>query len=136
MELNYKEMIKALNAIEDERRIPESVVIDALKEAMCKAYKKDAELSDINVEAEINEKNSTIDIFQLYNVVENVEDDELEMSPEEAREYKEDAVLGDVVRRKVEITSMSRAAATLAIFIIISDSRMRAIRRTASAPAR
>ena len=114
MELNYKEMIKALNAIEDERRIPESVVIDALKEAMCKAYKKDAELSDINVEAEINEKNSTIDIFQLYNVVENVEDDELEMSPEEAREYKEDVVLGDVVRRKVEITSMSRAAATLA----------------------
>ena len=114
MELNYKEMIKALNAIEDERRIPESVVIDALKEAMCKAYKKDAELSDINVEAEINEKNSTIDIFQLYNVVENVEDDELEMSPEEARDYKEDAVLGDVVRRKVEITSMSRAAATLA----------------------
>ena len=114
MELNYKEMIKALNAIEDERRIPESVVIEALKEAMCKAYKKDAELSDINVEAEINEKNSTIDIYQIYNVVENVEDDELEMSLEDAREYKEDAVLGDMVRRKVEITTMSRAAATLA----------------------
>ncbi|MBR2594781.1 MAG: transcription termination/antitermination protein NusA [Solobacterium sp.] len=112
--MNYKEMIKALNAIEDERRIPESVVIEALKEAMCKAYKKDAELSDINVEAEINEKNSTIDIYQIYNVVENVEDDELEMSLEDAREYKEDAVLGDMVRRKVEITTMSRAAATLA----------------------
>ena len=90
MELNYKEMIKALNAIEDERRIPESVVIEALKEAMCKAYKKDAELSDINVEAEINEKNSTIDIYQIYNVVENVEDDELEMSLEEGLKLESD----------------------------------------------
>ncbi len=114
MELKYKEMIKALNAIEDERRIPEEVVIEALKEAMAKAYKKDAELSDINVEAEINEKKQTIDIYQLYNVVENVEDDELEMDLEEARKWKRDACLNDVVRRQVEITSMSRAAATLA----------------------
>lgn len=114
MELKYKEMIKALNAIEDERRIPEEVVIEALKEAMAKAYKKDAELSDINVEAEINEKKQTIDIYQLYNVVENVEDDELEMDLEEARKWKRDACLNDVVRRQVEITTMSRAAATLA----------------------
>ncbi|MCR5230310.1 MAG: transcription termination factor NusA [Solobacterium sp.] len=112
--MKYKEMIKALNAIEDERRIPEEVVIEALKEAMAKAYKKDAELSDINVEAEINEKKQTIDIYQLYNVVENVEDDELEMDLEEARKWKRDACLNDVVRRQVEITTMSRAAATLA----------------------
>ena len=90
MELKYKDMIKALNAIEDERKIPEDVVLDALKEAMAKAYKKDAELSDINVEAEINEKNQTIDIYQLYNVVEDVEDDELEISRPDAREIKAD----------------------------------------------
>ena len=114
MELRYKDMIKALNAIEDERRIPESVIIDALKEAMAKAYKKDAELSDINVEAEINEKKQTIDIYQIYNITENVEDDELEMELEDARQYDPEAVLGGTVRRKVEITEMSRAAATLA----------------------
>ncbi|MDD6366869.1 MAG: transcription termination factor NusA, partial [Stecheria intestinalis] len=114
MELKYKDMIKALNAIEDERKIPEDVVLDALKEAMAKAYKKDAELSDINVEAEINEKNQTIDIYQLYNVVEDVEDDELEISLPDAREIKADTYLGDVIRRKVEINGMSRAAASLA----------------------
>ncbi len=114
MELKYKDMIKALNAIEDERKIPESVVLDALKEAMAKAYKKDAELSDINVEAEINDKKQTIDIFQIYNIVEEVEDDELEISLEEARELQKDAELGGTIRRKVEITEMSRAAATLA----------------------
>ena len=111
-------MIKALALIEDERRIPEEVVIGALKEAMCKAYKKDMDLSDINVEAELNDKAGTIDIYQLYNVVEDVEDDELEMELEDAREIKPDAQIGDVVRRKVEITNMSRAAASLARNVI------------------
>ena len=118
MELKYKDMLKALSAIEDERRISEDVLKDALKEAMAKAYKKDAELSDINVEVEINEKKQTIDIYQLYDVVENVEDDELEIELPDAREIKPDAILGDVIRRKVEITGMSRAAAMLARNVI------------------
>lgn len=118
MELKYKDMLKALAAIEDERKIPEEDLKEALKEALAKAYKKDAELSDINVEVEINEKSQTIDIYQLYNVVENVEDDEIEIELPEARELKPDAILGDVIRRKVEITGMSRAAALLARNVI------------------
>ena len=118
MELKYKDMLRALTDIEEERRIPEEVVISALKEAMCKAYKKDIDIADINVEAEINDKTATIDIFQLYNVVEEVEDDELEMELEDAVQYDPEAKIGDVVRRKVEITGMSRAAATLARNVI------------------
>ena len=114
MELKYKDMIKALNAVEEERNIPAEVILDALKEAMAKAYKKDAELSDIDVVAEINEKKQTIDLYQKYTVVEEVEDDELEISLEDAREIKPDAELGDVISRQIEITGMSRAAATLA----------------------
>lgn len=114
MELKYKDMLKALDAIESERKIPEEVVISALKEAMVKAYKKNAELQDINVECEINDEKGTIDIYQLYTVVEEVEDDELEISVKNARFVQAGAKLGDVIRRKVEITSMSRPAATLA----------------------
>lgn len=120
MKLKYKDLIKALNAIEDERRVPEEVVLEALKEAMSKAYKKDAELSDISVETEINERRGTIDIYQLYIVTneEDIEDDELQMSLEDAREINPDAQIGDTVRREVEISTMSRAAATLARNVI------------------
>lgn len=120
MKLKYKDLIKALNAIEDERRVPEEVVLEALKEAMSKAYKKDAELSDISVETEINEKRGTIDIYQLYTVTneDDIEDDELQMSLEDAREIDPDAQIGDTVRREVEISTMSRAAATLARNVI------------------
>ena len=120
MKLKYKDLIKALNAIEDERRVPEEVVLEALKEAMSKAYKKDAELSDISVETEINERRGTIDIYQLYTVTneDDIEDDELQMSLEDAREINPDAQIGDTVRREVEISTMSRAAATLARNVI------------------
>ncbi len=118
MKINYKELIKALSGIEDERRISEEVLQDALKEALAKAYKKDMELSDINIEVEINAKDQTIDYYQLYNVVENVEDDELEIELPDARELKADTYLGDVIRRKVDIPTMSRAAATLARNVI------------------
>ena len=56
MELNYKNMLKALALVEDEKNISEEVILDALKEAMAKAYKKNAELQDIDVVAELNEK--------------------------------------------------------------------------------
>ena len=118
MKIDYKELIKALSGIEDERRISEAVLQDALKEALAKAYKKDMELSDINIEVEINAKDQTIDYYQLYNVVENVEDDELEIELPEARMEKADTYLGDVIRRKVDIPTMSRAAATLARNVI------------------
>ena len=117
MELNYKNMIKALALVEDEKNISEEVILDALKEAMAKAYKKNAELQDIDVVAEINEKKKTIDLYQNYTVVasdDDVEDDELEIGLAEAKEYDSNAEVGGTIRRPVEMTEMSRAAVSIA----------------------
>lgn len=117
MKLKYKDMIKALNAVEEERNIPEDVIVDALKEAMAKAYKKDAELSDIDVVARINEKDKTIDLYQNYKVVpsdDDVQDDELEIGLEEAKALDPDAEVDGTVSRLIEINGMSRAAVSIA----------------------
>ena len=117
MELNYKNMLKALALVEDEKNISEEVILDALKEAMAKAYKKNAELQDIDVVAEINEKKKTIDLYQNYTVVasdDDVEDDELEIGLAEAKEYDANAEVGGIIRRPVEMTEMSRAAVSIA----------------------
>lgn len=117
MELNYKNMLKALALVEDEKNISEEVILDALKEAMAKAYKKNAELQDIDVVAEINEKKKTIDLYQNYTVVasdDDVEDDELEIGLAEAKEYDANAQVGGIIRRPVEMTEMSRAAVSIA----------------------
>jgi len=113
-QLKLKDILSALNAVEEEKNIPEDVILDALCEAMAKAYKKDAELADIEVTAEINKKKQTIDLVQSFLVVESVEDDELEISLEDAKEIDPNAEIGGRVSRPIEFTTMSRAAASLA----------------------
>lgn len=113
MELKYKDMIKAMGAIEDAHKISADIVMDALCEALAKAYKKEAELQDIDVYAEVNKKTKTIELFQNYTVVEEVEDDELEVSLEDAKELDPEAELGGTVTRQIEVPTFSRAAATL-----------------------
>lgn len=117
MQLEYKKMIKALSAVEEQRNIPEEVILEALKEAMAKAYKKDAELSDIDVVAEINEKKKTIDLYQNYVVLpsdDDVQDDELEIGLQEAKEIDPNAEVGGKVSRPIEVDGLSRAAVSIA----------------------
>ena len=78
------DLLKAMALIETDRKISQDIVVEALKEAMAKAYKKHVELPDINVKVDVTPKGS-IDIYQLYNVVDEVEDDELEISLEDAK---------------------------------------------------
>lgn len=113
MELKYKDMIKALGSIEEEHNISQEIVTDALCEALAKAYKKEAELQDIDVFAKVNTKTKTIDLFQNYKVVENVEDDELEISLADAKELDPSAEIDSIVSRQIEMPSFSRASATL-----------------------
>ncbi len=117
MQLDYRKMLKALSAVEEQRNIPETVILEALKEAMAKAYKKDAELSDIDVIAEINEKKKTIDLYQNYIVLasdDDVQDDELEIGLAEAKEFDPYAEVGGTIRRPIEVEGLSRAAVSIA----------------------
>ena len=117
MKLNYEQLIKALNDVEEERSIPESTVIDALKEAIVKAYKKDSGLDDVDIQAVINEKDKTIDLYHVYDVVasdDDIEDDELQLCLDEAKKYDANAVAGGKVSVPIEIDSMSREAVFVA----------------------
>ena len=77
--MEYKKMLRALSDVEEQRNISEAVILEALNEAVAKAYKKDAELQDIDVVAELNEKKKKFDLYQNYLVLESdddVQDDE------------------------------------------------------------
>jgi len=116
--MDYKVLLKALSSIEDDRNISRDVIIGALKEALIKAYKKNVELPDLALRVDFDEKTGHINMFQQYNVVETVEDDELEISLEDARLQKEDYEIGDVYEMQVSIKNLSRASASLARNVI------------------
>lgn len=110
--MNFKEFLKAMQTIEDDRKITKEIVIAALQEALAKAYRKHIDIPDVLVRVDINEGNGQIHVYQQYTVVDEVEDEELEVALAEVKDkgYQ----LGDIVDREVDISQIGRAAALLA----------------------
>ena len=88
--------------------------MDALQEALAKAFRKHIEIPDALVRVDVNEKSGDIKVYQQRLIVENVEDDELEISLEDAKRVNQELELGGVVEEEVSIADLGRAAVILA----------------------
>ncbi len=86
MAINVSEINAALEQIEINKGISRERVIEALKESMAKAYRKSLGGDDALVEVVFDLDNGVIEMYQIKNVVEDVEDDLLEISVEDANE--------------------------------------------------
>ena len=86
MAINVSEINAALEQIEINKGISRDRVIDALKESMAKAYRKSLGGDDALVEVNFDLDSGVIEMYQVKNVVEEVQDDLLEISVEDAEE--------------------------------------------------
>ena len=75
-----KNFILALNALEEERGISKQVVLDALKEALEKSYKKNYLGPDSIVNVTIDENTGKIRLYEIKHVVDDVMDEDYELS--------------------------------------------------------
>ena len=112
MKLN--DFMTAMQAIESDRQLSKEIVVDALQEALSKAFRKHIEIPDALVRVAVDDENEEIKVFQQRAVVETVEDDELEISLNDAKRINEALELGDVVEEEVNIADFGRAAVILA----------------------
>ncbi len=112
--MNLKDLLKAMQSIEEDRKVSKEIVIEALKEALAKAYRKHIDIPDVMVRVDVNEKSGEIKVFQQYNIVEEVEDDELEVSLEDAHRLNPELQIGELLEKEVSIANLGRAAALLA----------------------
>lgn len=101
--------------LEREKGISKEVVVSSLCDAMVAAYKKHLRIKEIeNVEAFLDEQSGEIGIFKGKTVVDNVEDEDNEISLAEAKEIDEDVELGDEVKLEVTPEQFGRIAAQAA----------------------
>ena len=86
MAINGEQFLMALDELEAQKGISKLVIIRAIKEAMIKGYKKQigATETDDNVRVNIDPETGNIEMYQVKNVVKEVEDDFLEISVEDA----------------------------------------------------
>lgn len=112
--MKLKDFMAAMQAIEIDRKLSKEVVVEALQEALAKAFRKHIEIPDALVRVDVNEKSGDIKVYQQRLIVENVEDDELEISLEDAKRVNQELELGGVVEEEVSIADLGRAAVILA----------------------
>ncbi|WP_297812145.1 transcription termination factor NusA [uncultured Finegoldia sp.] len=118
------EFIKALDELEKIKKIPRDVVFDALEKALIKSYEKnfnyqERENEESSVEVNINRDNGKVKIYAIKTVVEEVEDNNLEISIEEAKSIKSKYKIGDKIKLEVTPKNFGRIAAQTARNIVI-----------------
>lgn len=87
------------------------VFLEMLKESIAKAYKKNYMIPEANVRVEINEKTGKFRLFEIRTVVDDLEDEDLEVSLDEAREINENYQVGDIIETEADVDHIGRLAA-------------------------
>ena len=109
----------AINQLCDEKNITRDVVIDTVKSALKAAYRKDFGHRDQNIDIDLDENSGLATVFQLYDVVENVEDENIELTLDAAKKYDKKAKVGSQIRIDVTPSNYGRIAAQAAKQVII-----------------
>ena len=112
-------LFEACEELEREKGISKEVIIASLCDAMVTAYKKYLKQKEVpNVEAILDEQTGEIGVFRTKLVVEEVQDPDLEISIEDAKEIDDEVELEDEVKIEVTPEDFGRIAAQSAKQVI------------------
>jgi N utilization substance protein A len=117
-----REFIKAVEELEKEKEISKELLIEAIESALVSAYKKNYGTSQ-NVRVNINKETGDIDVFMRKDIVETVEDVQLEVSIDDAREIDPKFQVGDVIEKQVTPRDFGRIAAQTAKQVVVQRIR-------------
>ena len=115
-----QDFLNAVKNLAAEKNISEEEIIEAIKAALVTAYRKD--YGNKNQEIEVDITGSSIESATFYlvkEVVEEVEDEDMEISLEEIKKIKTDVDIGDEVRIEVTPMEYGRIAAQAAKQVIL-----------------
>jgi len=113
------ELQRIIDQISRDKGISRELLIEALEEAvLLAARKRFGQRRDMEVQ--YNEELGEVELFQFRRVVEEVEDEQTEISLEEARALDPEAQLDDDIGSKMEdVSDLGRIAAQAAKQVII-----------------
>ena len=117
--MTNKDFFLALDDLEKEKGIPKDVFIEALKNALVSACKKQYAGTVGEVDIKLNPEKGSFDFYSVKTVVEEVTDREKEISLQDAQAIKKSYKLGDRVMEKFVPKDFSRIAAQTAKQVIL-----------------
>lgn len=117
-----KELVKAMQVLEEEKGISRQVIKEALESALALAYKKNYDQAQ-NVEVQFDENKGTIKVYSVKEVVETNYDSTLEISLEEALKINRAYEIGDKIKFEVTPKDFGRIATQTAKHVIMQRFR-------------
>lgn len=115
-------MLRAFEALEDEKGISKEVILEALEAALVSAYKRNYQQAQ-NVEVNFDVKKGSIKVFAVKEVVDLVMDSQLEVSLEDAHDLNSAYEIGDKIKFEVTPIDFGRIAAQTAKQVIMQRVR-------------
>ena len=107
------ELLDALTALEQQKGISRDVIVDAIEAALVTAYKRNFNQAQ-NVRVDLNLNKGTMAVYSRKDVVEEVEDERLQISLEDAQLINPVYELTDIVEEEVTPRDFGRIAAQTA----------------------
>lgn len=123
MDMDFKQLAVAIQAIAEEKNLPEDTVKEVVEQALAAAYRRDYGEREQEVRVEMNLHTGEVDAYVSKEVVEEVGDEAYEISVADAKKLKKDAVVGDFVEIHEKVQSFGRVAAQTAKQVILQRLR-------------
>ena len=120
--MNNKEFKAAFDFIVKEKNIDPEIVKEAMQNALAAGYKKNTG-EDADVRAEFNTENGMIRLFRRMTVVDEIENEDTELSLEEAQEINPNYKVGDVIENEVDFEDFGRVAVSVAKQVVLQKIR-------------
>jgi len=116
------ELARDLDLVAREKNIPREGLVEVLEQAMVAAARKKYGMAK-DFEAQWNEELGEVELFEFRTVKDEVEDDLVEISLEDARKLDTECEVGDSLGIKLSIDDLGRIAAQTAKQVIIQKIR-------------
>jgi len=116
-DLNY-----VIEQVGKEKGIPKEIIVETLEEAVLSASKKKFG-NHLDLEARYNPEVGEIEVFRFKTVVEDVEDEDMEISIEDAKAHDPECIMGDSIGIKMDTSTLGRIAAQTAKQVIMQKVR-------------
>ena len=120
--IDNKELILALEELENERGIKKQYMLEAIEAALLTAYKRNFDALD-NVKVVMDKQTGATYVYSIKEVVEKANDSAQEINLEDARKINKTLDLGDKVEVEIVPKDFGRIAAQTAKQVIIQKIR-------------
>jgi len=123
MEMDFKQLAQAIKVIAEEKNLPEDQVTDVVQQALAAAWRRDYGDREQEVRVTMNLNTGDVTAFVTKEVVEEVENDQTQISLSKAQVMRKNAKVGETVEIVQPVKDFGRVAAQTAKQVILQRLR-------------